>query len=422
MSDALSLEAMAARIEQAVRPPEIPDRSTTITEHGAVAGTDCTAAIAAAIDQLAAAGGGRVIIPPGSYRTGAIHLRDRIELHLSDGAVLEFSRDPADYLPAVRTRYEGIDCYNYSPFVYAVDCTDIALTGTGVLDGRADQDHWWDWTSSERGPSEGPSKQQLRAAGADAVPVDQRLFADQGRLRPGFVQFVDCRNVLVEQVTLRNSPMWVLHPLLCRNVIIRDVVVDSHGPNNDGCNPESCSDVLITGCTFNTGDDCVALKSGKDADGRRLGIPCQNVLITDCEMRDGHGGITIGSEASGDVRQVVGRRCRMDSPDLKRGLRIKSSPNRGGVVEHIRFADITIGEVAKSVIEIALDYENVRTGDHPPVVADIEFVRIRADQAERALTLIGLPQAPISDVRLTDCRFASMRSPDRVEHVVGLQQ
>ncbi|HEY9291501.1 MAG TPA: glycoside hydrolase family 28 protein [Microlunatus sp.] len=413
---------LVATIRSRVRAPQFPERSLIITEVGAVADgrTDCTAAIATAIEKLAAIGGGRVIVPPGTFRTGAIHLLDNIELHLQDGAVVEFSQDPQDYLPIMRTRYEGVECYNYSPFVYAAGRTNVALTGNGVLDGRADDDHWWNWTRGDH--SDGTDKRELLAAAEASVPVSERRFGARSRLRPGFVQFLDCRNVLVQGVTFHNSPMWVLHPVLSRNVIIRDVTVDSHGPNNDGCNPESCRDVLITGCTFDTGDDCIAIKSGKDADGRRINVPSEDILITDCVMRDGHGGITIGSEASGGVRRVVGQRCRMDSPDLKRALRIKSSPRRGGVIEQIRFRQISIGSVAQAVIEIALDYENTRSGPYPPTVSDIEFADITASSADRALRLIGLPEAPITDVRLINCSFSGLRSTDRIEHVVGLQQ
>ncbi|QDP97084.1 glycoside hydrolase family 28 protein [Microlunatus elymi] len=395
-----------------------------ITDFGAVADgrTDCTAAIAASIGDVARTGGGRVVIPPGTYHTGPIHLLDDIDLHLTAGAVLQFSQDPDDYLPIVRTRYEGVDCYNYSPFVYAAGRANISLTGKGILDGSADDHHWWDWTRAGGDAGDGPAKRELLDAAAAGVPVAERRFGSGSRLRPGFVQFVDCRQVLVEGLTIRNSPMWVLHPLLCEDVIIRDVTVDSHGPNNDGCNPESCRNVLITGCTFDTGDDCIAIKSGKDHDGRRVNVPCENVVITDCLMRAGHGGITLGSETSGGIRNVVGERCTMDSPDLKRALRIKSSPRRGGVIENVRFRDITIGSVADAVIEIALDYENVRSGPYPPTVRDIEFSRVTAATAAPALNLVGLPEAPITDVRLIDCSFASMRSADRIEHVIGLQQ
>ncbi|CAM3626266.1 glycoside hydrolase family 28 protein [Occultella aeris] len=413
------VDSRAAEILRRVSPPVFADRVLEVTAYGAVGDgvSDCTAAIAAAIAACSAAGGGRVLVPAGRFRTGAVHLLDDVELHLAAGAVLAFSQDPDDYLPQVRTRYEGVDCHNYSPLLYAIGRSNIAVTGPGVVDGGADEEHWWNWVRSPA-PHEGPAKQRLLAAAAAGVPVAQRVFGAGDHLRPNLLQFVDCRNVLVSGVTFRRSPMWTIHPLRCTNVTISEVTVDSHGPNNDGCNPESSRDVLIEDCTFDTGDDCIAIKAGKGPDGWQPGEATVGVVIRDCRMRAGHGGVTVGSETSGGVSDVVAYRCSMSSPDLGRALRIKSNPERGGHIRDILFADIDVGVVRQAVLEIALDYGRLTTGEHPPSVSDIELHRVRAGAAGCAVRLIGLPDAPIRRLRLRDCSFGTLDGPDVVRHVV----
>ncbi|ONK09641.1 glycoside hydrolase family 28 protein [Streptomyces sp. MP131-18] len=418
-------DAQAARIMAGIRPPRFPRRTVTVTDHGAVGDgtTDCTAAIASAIAACHAAGGGHVIVPEGTYLTGAVHLRDNIDLHLAAGATLRFSRDPAAYLPPVHTRYEGIECLNYSPFVYAHGCRNIALTGSGVIDGRADDTHWWDWTRGEDGGDspESIDKRTLRAWAEEGVPVEQRIFGGGHHLRPNMIQFYDCRNVLIEGVTVKDSPMWNIHPVLCRNVTVRGVRVESpNGPNNDGCNPESCAYVLIKDCVFNTGDDCIAFKAGRDADGRRVNVPCHSALVEGCEMRDGHGGVTIGSEMTGGVHNILARDCRMDSPQLDRALRLKSNPNRGGHITDIVFTDITVGTVGDAVIEIALDYENIDTGDHYPDVHGISVHHLTAESGSLAWNLLGNDANPIRDVLLHDCAFAGIEEGYVTENVTGL--
>ncbi|MCG5217940.1 glycoside hydrolase family 28 protein [Streptosporangium sp. KLBMP 9127] len=424
-ADRAAADRQAARILAGVREPRFPRRRVRITDHGAVGDgvTDCTAAIRDAVAACAAAGGGRVIVPPGDWLTGAVHLRDRIDLHLEEGATLRFSRDPAAYLPAVYTRYEGTECVSYSPFIYARGCRNIAITGRGVIDGQADAEHWWNWTKGvDGGPSvESAAKKQLLAWGEAGTPVEERVFGADLRLRPNLIQFYECRDILIEGVTVRDSPMWNIHPVLCRNVTIRSVTVDSpHGPNNDGCNPESCAYVLIQDCLFDTGDDCVAFKAGKNADGRRVNVPCEHALVERCEMRNGHGGVTIGSETTGGVRDILARDCRMDSPDLDRAIRIKSNPLRGGYVRDITCHDITVGQVGETVIEVALNYERVDVGDYYPDVRNISVHRLTAQNGPRAWTLLGNDANPIRDVSFSDCDFVAMTGPNELRNVTGL--
>jgi polygalacturonase len=412
----------AAAILRRVRPPVFPDRDFDITRFGAVGDgeTDCTGAIRAAIAECHRSGGGRVVVPAGTFATGAVHLLSNTNLYLSRGATLAFSQDPAAYLPVVYTRYEGVELWNYSPLVYAHGARNVAITGTGVIDGRADDSHWWDWTGGPP-PNEGPDKTLLNEMADAGVPVAERVFGEGHHLRPNMVQFYSCENVLVEGVTLRDSPMWNLHPVLCRNVTVRSVVIDSpHGPNNDGIDPESCSDVVIRDCVINTGDDCVALKAGKNADGRRVDVACENVVVLDCEMADGNGGVTIGSETSGGVRNLFVRRCEMSSPRLERAIRIKSNPERGGTIENVYVHQVNVGQAADAVVEMVLNYANVTTGDFHPDLHGIVISQLTAANAPRALNMLGNEGHPIRDVRLHACRFDNMSEPNIVRDVEGL--
>ncbi len=270
----------AAAILRRIVPPRFPSRHFEITRFGAVGDgrADCTSAIRRAIAACRAAGGGRVVVPPGRFVTGAIKLASGTELHLTPKATLAFSRDAKHYLPVVLTRWEGTELMNYSPFIYAFEAENIAITGTGTLDGQADANNWWNWRG-EGGKKQAAARDRLMDLGARGVPVRERVFGEGHWLRPNFIQPYRCRNVLIEGVTIVNSPMWEIHPVLCQNVTVRNVTIRSHGPNNDGCDPESCRDVLIEGCTFDTGDDCIALKSGRNDDGRRVNVPIENVIV-----------------------------------------------------------------------------------------------------------------------------------------------
>jgi polygalacturonase len=412
----------ADAIVKRITAPRFPDRTFDITRYGATTTGDSTQAIRAAIDACARAGGGRVLVPRGRFESGAIHLRSRVNLHLDEGATLAFSRDPTAYLPVVLTRYEGVDLMNYSPFVYARDAHDVAITGRGTLDGQADREHWWNWRGT--GPAAGapmtPARTRLFEMAARGVPVPQRVFGDGHFMRPNFIQPYRCQNVLIEGITVVNSPMWEIHPVLCRNVIVRGVTIRSHGPNNDGCDPESCRDVLIERCSFDTGDDCIALKSGRNEDGRRLHTPIENVVIRDCEMHDGHGGVVIGSEISGGARDIFAERCRMDSPRLDRVLRFKTNSTRGGVIERVAMRDITVGQVAEAVVAADFYYEEGDAGAFTPVLRDIDVRGVTSRKSRYAFLLRGYDRSPIADVRVSDCTFDGVELPDVVEAVRGL--
>lgn len=410
-------------------PPRFPDRAFDITSFGArdAHAADATGAIRHAIAACAAAGGGRVVVPPGRFLTGPIHLASHVNLHLEEGATLAFVQDPKAYLPLVLTRFEGMELWNYSPLIYALDATNIAVTGKGTLDGQADVDHWWPWKGAWKDvparpgqPTQIPARLRLAEMVEAAVPVSDRVFGEGAYLRSSFIQPYRCANVLIEGVTIINSPMWEIHPVLCRNVTVRGVTVRTHGPNNDGCNPESSTDVLIERCTFDTGDDCIALKSGRNAEGRRLNRPVENVVIRDCAMRDGHGGVVVGSEASGGARNIFAERCRMDSPQLDRALRFKTNSVRGGTIEHVYMRDVTVGQVAEAVVTADFFYEEGDAGRFPPTLRDVELRNVTSRKSRYGLLLRGYAHSPIRDVRVIDCDFAGVAEGDRIEGVRDL--
>ena len=403
-----------------IRPPVFPNRDFNITSFGAKPGgkDDATDAIRQAIAACNRSGGGRVVVPEGTFLTGPVVLRSNVNLHLVRGATLLFHQDPERYLPLVRTRFEGVELLNYSPFIYADAQENIAVTGEGTLDGNADEQHWWPWRSRD-------SRKALYEMGEKDVPVEQRIFGnrrggDGHRLRPCFFQPCHSRNVLIEGVTIVRSPMWEVTPFDCSNVTVRGVKIVSHGPNNDGCDPDSCRDVLIENCSFDTGDDCIAIKSGRNRDGRRVGKPSENIIIRNCEMKDGHGGITIGSEMSGGVRNVFVENCRLSSPHLNQALRFKTNAMRGGTIENVYFRNIQIGEIAGAILQIDFQYEEGPNGPEKPLVRNIDIRDVTSKQSKYALELRGFANAPIQNVFLDRCNFEGVAQDNVVEHVEGL--
>jgi polygalacturonase len=406
-----------------IRPPAFPARECRVEGHGCRSDgrSDCTRAFRAALERCHRAGGGRVVVPGGELLTGAIHLRSNVELHLPAGATIRFSTDPAAYLPAVFTRWEGMKLMNYSPLVYAFEAENVAITGEGTLDGQADEAHWWPWKDGAGGgPSQRADRERLLRQAEQGVPVAQRVYGAGHYLRPPFVQVYLSRNVLIEGVTLRNAPFWVIHPVLSRNVTVRRVKVLSLGPNSDGCDPESSEDVLIEDSLFDTGDDCIAIKAGRNADGRRLAAPTRNVVVRGCRMRAGHGGITIGSEATGGVSGVWAERNRMSSPDLERGLRIKTNAMRGGVIEDVFLRDVEIGEVRKAAIEIDMLYEEGERGPFPPTVRNVRVERLSVARAPYAIWVEALERSPVLGLFVSRSRFEGVTVGSRLNGVRDL--
>jgi len=410
-------------------PPEFPDRDFYITDYGAIGDgkSDCTGAFAKAIDACHQAGGGRVVVPAGKFLTGAIHLKSNVNLHITAEAVVLFSKEPEKYLPIVFSRFEGMECMNYSPFIYAYEQENIAVTGSGLLDGQADNGTWWNWVGKpEFGWKEGQPNQEsdrsaLMAMADQNIPATERIFGAGHYLRPNFIQFIKCKNILISDFTLKRSPMWEIHPVLCENVTVRKVTVISHGPNNDGCDPESSRNVLIKECYFDTGDDCIAIKSGRNGDGRRINVPSENIVIQDCHMKDGHGGVVIGSEMSGNCRNVFAENCTMDSPNLERALRIKTNSLRGGIVENIYMRNITVGKVSNAVVWIYFHYMEGDIGEHTPIVRNVYVSNVTSQESDYALLLDGYKRSPVTNIRLENCRFDGVRKASIVKNVKGLK-
>lgn len=412
-----------------INPPQFPEKDFLITDYGAVGDsiTDCTEAFRLAIEACSTAGGGRVVVPEGKFSSGPIYLKSNVNLHVSKGATILFSTDPKDYLPLVFTRWEGVELMNYSPLIYAFEEKNIAVTGEGILDGQANETNWWPWKGKkEYGWKEGMPHQNEAANRAalfemaeNGVPVEERIFGEGHYLRPQFVQPYRCENVLIQGVTFINSPMWILNPVLCNNVTIEGVTVESQGPNSDGCDPESSKNVLVKGCFFNTGDDCIAIKSGRNADGRRINVPSENIVIQNCTMANGHGGVVIGSEISGGVRNVFAENCQMNSPLLDRALRIKTSSMRGGVVENVYLRNIDVGQVAQQVVRVNMFYED--SGAYLPTVRNIEVRNMKVEKGGKVGVLLeGYEQSPVENIRLINVSIDSVEEAYQFSNVKNI--
>lgn len=417
----------AQAVVDALQPPKIPNAEYRLSLSDLPEQEDYAAFINAQIQACHDQGGGRVSISPGLYRTSAIHMRSRVELHLEAGAELSFLADPQRYLPAVLSRWEGMALWNYSPLIYAVDCEDIAITGAGVINGNADDQTWWPWKGAHSsahwdvvpGISQKPARDRLQLQVEGDVPVAERRYGEGDYLRPPMVQLMNCRRILIEGVTLKDAPFWLIHPVLCTDVTVRGVTCLSHGPNSDGCDPESCNRVLIEQCVFDTGDDCIAIKSGRNDDGRRFATPSENIVIRDCVMRAGHGGVVIGSEISGGVRNVFVERCEMSSPDLERAVRIKTNSVRGGLLENLHYRDITVG-VVRDFLVINFYYEEGDQGSHDPLVRDIFLSNFRVGSAQRVFQVRGFQRAPIVNLNLDNILIQDSAALGVIEHVDGL--
>lgn len=406
------------RVEKSIVQPTFADKTYDVRKFGAKPGADAAKnqkAINKAIEKCSKKGGGTVIVDGGTYDTGAIRMLSNVNLHIAEGSTIHFVFQPELY-PQVLTRWEGLDLWNLSPCIYAYGEKNIALTGKGVIDGGAEPGKWWNWVRKERfGWKEGMPSQndpenrpRLLALAEDGVDMNERRFTEDNHLRPQLVNFNKCENVLMEDLTLLNSPFWVIHPLLCKNFTARGLHINNDGPNGDGCDPESCDGVLIENCYFNTGDDCIAVKSGRNADGRLWNTPTQNMIVRNCEMRNGHGGLVLGSEISGGCRNIFVENCNMDSPNLDRVIRIKTNTCRGGLVEKLYVRNITVGQCKEAVLKINLDYENreICCRGYLPTVRDIYLDNVTCQKSKYGVMIIGLDTvANVRNIHLDNCHF-----------------
>ena len=423
-------EVKYKQIEQSIRMPKFAEKAFPITKFGAK--TTHTAAqnqkaIQKAIDTCSKKGGGKVIIPAGEkYLTGAITLKDGVNLVVEEGATLEFAFQPELY-PIVETSWEGLECFNLSPCIYAFKAKDIAITGKGTIDGGGSNDTWWPWNGNPRfGWKEGMISQRIESRprllknGEDGIPMynekgertPERVFGPQDGLRPQLVSFNKCDGILLEDVTLLRSPFWVIHPLHSTDITVRRVKMINDGPNGDGCDPECCDRVLIEDCYFNTGDDCIAIKSGRNRDGRERNMPSKNIIIRNCEMKNGHGGVVIGSEISGGCQNVYAHDCVMDSPELERVLRIKTNSCRGGIIENINMRNVKVGVCKESVLKINLDYEpkEICCRGYYPTVRNVYMENVTSESSQYGVQIIGLEEDTfVYDITVKDCKFNGVK-------------
>lgn len=407
-------------LEKSIQQVQLKDAEFPITKYGAKTTASAKAnqkAINNAIKACNKAGGGKVVVPEGTWNTGAITLLSNVNLHIEKGATLLFAFDLNLY-PVVETRWEGLGCYNISPLIYANGQHDIAITGEGTIDGGSSTDAWWFWQSSKPrfGWTEGrysmlKSRAELQEMSENGTPIEKRVFTKKNPMRPQSVNFMRCERVLIEGVTLLRSPFWVMHPVLCTDVTVRGVRVDNEGPNGDGCDPESCNRVLIENCVFHTGDDCIAIKSGRNRDGRTWNVPCQNIIVRNCKMEDGHGGIVVGSEISGGYKNLFVENCQMSSPNLDRVVRIKTNTCRGGIIENIYVRNVEVGECAEAVLKINLIYEPNEKAErgHIPTVRNVYLENVNCKKSKYGAYIAGLDdQTQVNDIYVKNCLWTGV--------------
>jgi polygalacturonase len=392
----------ARRIVNRTRVPHFPRRDFNVLSYGAVADgtTDNTAAFAAAIDACHRRGGGRVVVPAGTYLTGAIYLKSHVNLHLEAGSTLSFSGDVTKF-PTVLTRYEGIECMNHSPMVYAYRERNIALTGSGTLDAGG--------TSPWNRGSERAYLESLIAQGI--TDPRQRIVPGSGHfMRSTFIEPYACDTVLIQGVTLKNPLFWQLHPTLCRNVTIDGVSTDpstAHS-NTDGCDPESCDHMVIKNCNLGAHDDNIAIKSGRDADGRQVNVPTQNLVVHDCVMNGNWGAITCGSEQTGGIRNVYAYKCTLIGV-TKFALYVKSNTLRGGFSQNVNL-DSFSGVVDRSFVYLIMDY-NGQTGKYPPAFGPFTITNSSLTKAgQMAFNVTGLSNDHVKGFTVKNCNFNGIKN------------
>ncbi len=424
-----------------VTPPTFPNYSVSIKDFGGIGdGTYLnTEAFAAAIDQVASKGGGKVIVPAGVWFTGPIVLKSNINLHLEDRAIVLFSPDKSLY-PLVETSFEGLDTRRAQSPIWGKNLQNVAITGSGAIDGNG---HYWRPLKKQkvsdsmwkRHIAQGgvfkrpdywmPSEQYLHGDTISDMNVPRHLKTEEewnsvrDFLRPVMVSLQSCKNILLQGVIFQNSPAWNIHPLMCENLIVDGVQVrnPSYAQNGDGIDIESCKNTIVVNSTFDVGDDGICVKSGKDEDGRNRGIPTENLIVDNCTVFKGHGGFVVGSEMSGGVKNVSVSNCQFLGTDV--GLRFKSKRGRGGVVENIYITDISMFDIAtepllfnlyyggKSAVEILEDGDEIAkeelipaVDETTPVFKDIFVKNVACRNARRAMYFHGIPEQNIENIQI----------------------
>jgi polygalacturonase len=408
-------------VEKGIKAPVFRNKIYRISDFGAIADRPeflNTKAINSAIEKCSKKGGGTVLVPKGVWHTGPIVLKSKVNLHIEEGGVLLFTADTAEY-PRVLTRWEGMDCYNVSPMIYAYGQENIAITGKGIIDGGASGANWWGMPRLSATPGKKlRGRPLLMDWNEKGTPVEQRIMYAGDNLRPQLINLYKCKNILIEGLTLNRPAFWTIHPLFCENLTVKGLTINTEGaPNGDGCDPESCKNVLIEDCSFNTGDDCIAIKSGRNGDGRLWNVPSENIIVRKCRMKNGHGGVVIGSEISGGYRNLFVEDCEMNSPSLDRVIRIKTNNCRGGVIEGIFVRNVTVGQCREAVLLIDLTYEpNEKCRrDFPPVVKNVFLDNVSCQQSRYGAFITGFSDLKnISDIKVLNCTWNNVKDGNRV--------
>jgi len=409
-----SVNVIEVQVEAPFNMPNItiPDFNNgikvSIVSFGAVKGNKekNSQAISQAIDKVNNAGGGTVIVPKGEWITGKIHFKSNVNLHLEKGALLLFSENPNDYLPAVHTTWEGMECYNYSPLIYAYKCKNIAITGQGEV--KAKMDVWQKWFARPKGHME--SLKRLYNLFSYYKPVEERqMVNDSAHFRPQFIQFNRCENVLMDGISVTNSPFWTIHPYLSNNVVIRNIKIFAHGHNNDGVDPEMCQNVLIENCVFDQGDDAISIKSGRNQDAWRLNSPSKNIVIRNCTVKNGHQLVALGSELSGGIENVFIDNCKViDGAKLNHLLFIKTNERRGGYVNNIYMSNITSGKIDLGILGIETDVLYQWRDLVPTIerkltpIKNVYLNNVKATNVKFVSRILGQKELPIENIFLSN--------------------
>ncbi len=409
------------QVRKKIKAPTFRSKEYLVTNYGAIGDgkTLNTEAFKKAIEDCHKNGGGKVTVPLGIFLTGAIHLKSNVNLHMADSTTILFSTDPTNYLPLVFTRWEGMELMNYSALIYAYGQENIAITGNGILDGGAGMENWWAWNKG-RPSRQVPARDLLHEMNHKQTDPTTRIFGEGHFLRPNFIQPYNCKNILISGPRIIRSPMWIVNPVLCDNVTIENLTIISHGSNNDGVDPESCKNVLIRNCYFDTGDDCIAIKSGRDEDGRRINRPAENHIIENCEMKDGHGGVVIGSEISGGAKNIYAINCKMNSPNLDRILRLKTSSSRGGIIQNVFMKDVEVGTYGDGAVHINMFYE--KPGNFMPTIRNVWVENMNVEKGGAfGIFVNAYKESPVQNLKIVNSNIRGVKTPIKVDHVQNFQ-
>lgn len=405
-------EGAIKQIVDRIQLPEIGSAEIDITDFGAVGDgiTDCKPAIDAAMAKASSQGGGKIVFPKGNFFCkGPIHFESKINLHLEEGSIILFSDEAKDYLPLQLVRWEGVEIYNYSPYIYALNKSDIAITGKGKLNGNAEKLR--KWRSKQK-----PAQNKLRQMGQELVPVKERIFGEGHFLRFSFMQFMHCSNILIEGITIENVPFWIMHPTYCKSITIKNVNVNSPHINNDGIDFDSCKDAFVENCVFNCGDDAIVIKSGRDDDGWRINEPSKNIVIRNCLAPEVLHGLAFGSEMSGGVENIYIENFYMKKVK-QYAIQFKANKDRGGYIRNIYIDGVFI-ETAHTAIYFTNNYHSYSGGESPSEFNHIDIRNLICNKANGSgIDIQGLPEKPIHHIALKNVSIIKEDEPSEFVNI-----